>query len=109
MLGDMRGPTEDGGWFYSYTRRFTSLGLQGILAFSGNELPEQNRKAALKSLYFERIGGDRFADSRIELEYVPAVLRSEAWSDLQSIAAEDSGFDAAVGEEGCLMLVPLQP
>ena len=86
-LGYMRGTTEDGGWFYAYTKRFASLGMEAMLGFSGNPLPEENRKVALTGLSFRRVGGE------VPLGEVPSGLVSECWNDMRLIAAEGSGFD----------------
>jgi hypothetical protein len=87
-LGYMRGATEDGGWFYAYTKRFTSLGMEAVMGFSGNALPEENRKVALMDLSFRR---DRGAE--VPLAEVPAVILSECLADMRTVAAEGSGFD----------------
>ena len=89
-LGYTRGATEDGGWFFSYDKRFPTLGLQATLRFSGNGLPESNRTVALESLSFERTGASNAA---VALDKVPAVLLSECRDDMRLIAAEGSGFD----------------
>jgi hypothetical protein len=91
-LGYVRGPAEDGGWFYRYTKAFPSLGLQVELAFSGNELPETNRTVALGELSFERTGDDA---RTLRLGEVPAVLYSEVVADLEDIAQSGTGFDPA--------------
>jgi hypothetical protein len=85
--GYMRGATEDGGWFYTYTKRFQSLGLEAVVAFSGNQLPEENRKVALMRLAFHRSG------SEVPMGEVSPGLLSECWNDVRLIAAEGSGFD----------------
>jgi hypothetical protein len=87
-LGYMRGATEDGGWFYAYTKRFASLGVETVVGFSGNPLPEENRKVALTGLSFRRGGG-----AEVPLGEVPAGLLSECWNDMRLVAAEGSGFD----------------
>jgi hypothetical protein len=86
-LGYMRGATEDGGRFYAYRKRFQMLGLEAVMAFSGNQLPEENRKVALTTLTFRRSG------SEVPMGEVPPGLLSECWNDMRSIAAEGSGFD----------------
>jgi hypothetical protein len=86
--GYMRGTTEDGGWFYAYTKRFASLGLEAVVGFSGNRLPEENRKVALTGLSFRRGGG-----AEVPLGEVPAGLLSECWNDVRLMAAGGSGFD----------------
>jgi hypothetical protein len=94
-LGYQRGPTGDGGWIFNYTKRFATLGLEGCIAFSGNQLPEQNHPVALTELSFLRQfpGGD--GSETISLSEVPRVLLSECWNDMRLIAASGSGFDPA--------------
>ena len=55
-LGYTRGQSEDGGWFYTYDKRFPTLGITAQVAFSGNGLPEENRTVALTALSFQRHG-----------------------------------------------------
>lgn len=94
-LGYTRGPSEDGGWFYVYEKRFPTLGLQVVIEFTGNPLPEENRSVALRKLTFASTAGgsNRWERSKIALSKVPAVLLSECYNDLRLIAAEGSGFD----------------
>jgi hypothetical protein len=87
-LGYMRGATGDGGWFYDYTKRFASLGLEAVIGFSGNALPEENRKVALMGLSFRRHRG-----AEAPLGEVPAVILSECLNDMRTVAAEGSGVD----------------
>jgi hypothetical protein len=87
-LGYMRGATEDGGWFYSYTKRFASLGVEAVAGFSGNPLPEENREVALTTVSFRRGGA-----GEVPLGELPAGLLSECWNDMRLIAGEGSGFD----------------
>jgi len=91
-LGYTRGQTEDGGWFYTYEKRFPTLGIVATVSFSGNPLPETNRLVALKELSFRRQTSDgRHAE--LTLGDVPAVLVSECWHDMRQLAAEGTGFD----------------
>lgn len=99
-LGYVRGQTEDGGWFYSYRKNFAALGLEAVVEFTGNGLPEENRTVALRGLSFARgadpavrhdFGGGN--GGGVPLGEVPPVLLSECWSDLRRIAAEGPGFD----------------
>lgn len=92
-LGYTRGGTEDGGWFYTYEKRFPTLGLLAVIEFSGNGLPEENRTVALHHLSFAATGGDRWSRAAQPLGKVPQVLLSECYDDLRQIAAEGSGFD----------------
>jgi hypothetical protein len=93
-LGYSRGSPEDGGWFYTYEKRFPSLGLTAVIEFSGNGLPEENRTVALRQLSFAASGdGDRWSRAPLPLGQVPPVLLSECYDDLRQIAAEGSGFD----------------
>lgn len=94
-LGYARGASEDGGWFYSYDKRFPTLGLQAMIRFSGNSLPEDNRKVALDSLLFT--GTDTqpgVVATGLPLSEVPAILLAECREDIRLIAAEGSGFAA---------------
>jgi hypothetical protein len=108
-LGYSRGQTEDGGWFFTYEKRFPTLGLTTVVQFSGNGLPEENNKVALETLRFVRqaagdaglggggVGGRGFGEAGGEapllLGDVPAVLLSEAYGDLRLMAADGTGFD----------------
>ncbi|HEY1173104.1 MAG TPA: DUF4132 domain-containing protein [Verrucomicrobiae bacterium] len=95
-LGYNRGQTQDGGWFYDYRKRFPTLGLEAVLEFSGNSLPEENNTVALKSYYFEQFSSDGetgTTGSKVSFGSVPPVLLGECWNDLRHIAAEGSGFD----------------
>jgi hypothetical protein len=92
-LGYTRGQSEDGGWFYSYDKRFPTLGLVATIGFTGNYLPEENRTVALRDLSFLRVTADG-RRAELTLGDVPEVLVSECWHDLRLLAAEGSGFDA---------------
>jgi Domain of unknown function (DUF4132) len=92
-LGWTRGPAADGGWFYSYTKRFATSGVTAIIEFTGNPLPEQDRTVALRSVGFEQDVREGFRRP-LPLGEVPAVLLSETWHELREIAAMGSGFDA---------------
>lgn len=91
-LGYTRGPTEDGGWFSTYTKRFPTLGLTAVVDHSGNPLPEEDRTLALTGLRFVRTAPDG-AESRIPVGDVPAVLVSECWHDVREMAAAGTGYD----------------
>jgi hypothetical protein len=95
-LGYVRGASEDGGWFYVYRKGFATLGLEAVIEFSGNGLPEENRTVALKALYFVRssTGSPGYRGEReLKLKEVPPVLLSECRNDFRALAAEGSGFD----------------
>lgn len=93
-LGYTRGDTEDAGWFFTYEKRFPTLGLLAIIEFTGNGLPEENRTVALRHLSFASTSaGDRWSRSALLLSQVPQVLLSECHDDLRLIAAEGPGFD----------------
>jgi hypothetical protein len=92
-LGYTRGQTEDGGWFYTYEKRFPTLGIVATVNFTGNPLPEQNRLVALKELSFLLTTADG-RRAELTLGDVPAVLVSECWQDMRLLAAEGTGFDA---------------
>jgi hypothetical protein len=91
-LGYTRGSTEDGGWFYTYDKRFPTLGITAQVEFSGNGLPEENRTVALKSLSFLP-QSPHGPSSALRLSDVPSILLSEAWNDVRLMAADGSGFD----------------
>jgi hypothetical protein len=91
-LGYTRGPSEDGGWFYTYEKRFPTLGIVATVNFTGNPLPEENRLVALKELSFRRESSDG-RRAELTLGDVPAVLVSECWQDMRLLAAEGTGFD----------------
>lgn len=91
-LGYSRGATQDGGWFYEYRRRFVALGIEAVIEFTGNSLPEEDRLVALRSLAFER-RAEAGGGVRMPLGEVPAVLLTECWNDWRSFAAEGAGFD----------------
>ncbi len=101
-LGYSRGQAEDGGWFYTYHKRFPTLGMQAIIEFTGNGLPEENRQIALTMLRFERVApeGEAGAGGKMSLGEVPAVLLTECWNDIRQIAAEGPGFDADWEKKG---------
>jgi hypothetical protein len=92
-LGYVRGPAEDGGWFHRYVKHFPGLGMAVEVEFTGNSLPEENRKVALLALRFGRTGEQVGVTQPVELADVPAVLLSECWNDVREIAAEGLGFD----------------
>ena len=99
-LGYTRGPAEDAGWFFAYHKHFPSLGIEAVLNFSGNGLPEENRTVALNSLAFERKTADTDEpsfgprrDKAVALSALPPVLLAECWNDLRTIAAAGNGYD----------------
>jgi hypothetical protein len=97
-LGYVRGEAQDGGWFHEYLKPFRSLGVQAEIAFSGNSLPEEDRRACLGSLSFTRLKADGDTSSSwhrktLELGKVPPVLLSECYNDLKQLAAEGTGFN----------------
>jgi len=95
-LGYTRGQAQDGGWFFDYHKRFPTLGIEAVLEFTGNGLPEENRTVALTSMRFERVateGESAHSGEKLCLGEVPAVLLSECWNDLRQIAGEGPGFD----------------
>jgi hypothetical protein len=96
--GYTRGQAERGGWFYLYKKNFPSLGLEAVIEFTGNGLPETDRPVALQRLYFSRAGGDdsgfSYGADKLLLGDVPRVLLSECYNDLRSAAADGKGFDA---------------
>jgi len=97
-FGYTRGAAQDGGWFYEYHKSFSGLGLNAQLNFSGNGLPEGNRTVALLSLSFQKSAPQPESFTAISpdlpLSEVPAVLLSECYNDLRTIAAAGTGFDS---------------
>jgi hypothetical protein len=93
-LGYVRGATEDGGWFYAYEKRYPTLGITATLEFTGNPLPEENRKIALTRMSFRPNDGDGGMRANLPLSRIPKVLLSECYNDLRLVAADGSGFDA---------------
>ena len=96
-LGYTRGQAQDGGWFYDYHKRFPTLGMEAVIEFTGNGLPEENRTVALTMLRFERVVPENepaTGGAKISLGEVPPVLLSECWNDIRQLAAEGPGFDS---------------
>jgi hypothetical protein len=94
-LGYTRGAAEDGGWFHVYQKRFPTLGLEAVIEFTGNPLPEENRTVALLNLTFANSGAAQsWARGKMPLSKVPKVLLSECYNDLRLIASEGAGYDA---------------
>ena len=96
--GYTRGQTEDASWFYDYCKRFSGLGIEAVIEFSGNYLPEENRPVALTKLTFCELPEDGeseyiYSRPKLALGELPPVLLSEVWSELQAIAAQGSGYD----------------
>ena len=88
-----RGDNHYANCFFSYEKRFSTLGIQAVISFTGNEVPEKDLRTALKTLYFEKLDGSkRFNLSRIALGDVPPILLSETFNDVRYFAAAGSGF-----------------
>jgi hypothetical protein len=93
-LGYTRGAAEDGGWFFRYEKRFPTLGLTADIEFTGNGLPEENRKVALIALWFAQSEAPgSYGTGKLPLGEIPGVLLSECWNDMRLLAAEGT-FDA---------------
>jgi hypothetical protein len=92
-LGYVRGPTEDGGWFMTYEKRYPTLGLIAVVEFTGNPLPETNRTVALLKLYFRSSQDQGWQHTGLPLSGIPRVLLSEAYGDIRLMAADGPGFD----------------
>ncbi|MEM9554237.1 MAG: DUF4132 domain-containing protein [Acidobacteriota bacterium] len=97
--GYVRGQAEDGGWFLTYHKSFPTLELEAVLEFTGNALPEENRRVALRSLHLVSTAGlqhsDAHARPRQRLSEVPPVLLGELWNDLRVFSDLGSGYDPA--------------
>ncbi len=94
-LGYSRATTEDGGYFYAYKKSFSGLGIEAVINFTGNYLPEENHTVALTTLFFQRImeRESYFNPPQLPLKAVPPVLLQEVWNDMQRAAAQGSGYD----------------
>lgn len=93
-LGYQRSQAEDGGFFYQYSKEFSSVGVRVVMEFSGNCLPEENVAAALKTLSFEDTRQRGWGDHSLALADVPPVLLAEAYGDYLAVAKVCAGFDA---------------
>lgn len=92
-LGYTRGGSQDGGWFFDYHKSFIGLGIEAIIEFTGNGLPEENRTVALQRLYFARnILDNPSGAQEITLGELPLVLLTECWNDIRIAAADGPGF-----------------
>ena len=96
-FGYTRGQAQDGGWFFDYIKNFPGMGLRVVLNFSGNGLPEENRAVALKDISFQQVtaaeGPMMQMSGGMALDEVPAVLLSECYNDLRTVAATGTGYD----------------
>jgi HEAT repeat protein len=94
-LGYIRGDTGDGGYFTEYKKVYAGLGLEAMVEFSGNSLPEENRTVALMKIYFARTTKQNSwgMAAKIPIRKVPAVLVSETWNDVKVMASQGGGFD----------------
>jgi len=92
--GYTRGAAQDAGWFFDYKKTFLSLGIEAVIEFTGNSLPEENRNVALQRLFFCRKPADGVMaiSEEMMLEDLPRVLLTECWNDIRMAAAEGTGF-----------------
>ena len=91
------GAAADAGWFTTYEKAYPSLGIQAVIEFTGNPLPEEERDVALLALYFTRAvepGGFGAPAADLQLGDIPRVLLDECRSDYATVAAEGPGFAA---------------
>lgn len=93
-LGYTRGAAQDRGWFYDYRKTFLRMGIDAVIEFTGNPLPETNRTVALQRLFFvpRQVDGGPSFSAQLPLRELPAVLLSECWNDIRMAANEGSGF-----------------
>lgn len=95
--GYTRGQAQDGGWFFDYVKMFPGLGLAVRLNFSGNGLPEENRTVALVGVSFAKVAPQQGPAiepaASVPLGEVPAVLLTECYNELRTIAATGTGYD----------------
>ena len=104
-LGYLRGEAEDGGSFSLYRKPFPSLRVQSIIEFTGSYVPEQDIPAALTQFYFtamksEHEGVSSWGESKVPLDKIPAVLLTECYNDVKTLAAEGAGFDPEWRKKG---------
>jgi hypothetical protein len=92
--GYTRGAAQDAGIFYEYKKTFLSLGIEAVIEFTGNSLPEENRTVALQRLRFARkpLDGALSMSEEITLGELPRVLLTECWNDIRMAAAEGTGY-----------------
>ncbi len=86
-LGYVRGPVQDGPSFNTYEQSLPTLGLTVELEFTGNSMPEENRKVALVELRVLRAGRDGAPAQTLPLGEVPPVLLAECFHELSTLAA----------------------
>lgn len=84
--GYQRGAGEDGGWFYQYLKPFTSLGIEVVIGFTGNPLPEENIPAAITTLSFNKLSTG-WRTKPVVIGDVPPVLLAESYADYLAVAA----------------------
>jgi hypothetical protein len=96
--GYVRGEAQDAGWFGSYEKPFSGLGIRAVIGFTGNCLPEENIQTALLELTFEENNtndSDYYYDSeQLELKSIPKILLAECLNDMKNMALSGSGYDA---------------
>jgi Domain of unknown function (DUF4132) len=92
--GYNRGPTGDGGYFGTYHKTFSSVGIEAVIDFSGNSLPEENVPVQIYGLYFYKPGNrgvrevyDLNDQAKLPVQSVPPVLLQECWNDLRQIVS----------------------
>jgi hypothetical protein len=86
-FGYQHGALDDGPFFSTYTKRLAGIALNVELAFSGMDMPGENRPVVLTETRFMR------GMEQLPLSKVPRVLLSECWHDLRAIAAAGMGYD----------------
>jgi hypothetical protein len=84
--GYLRGEAGDGGVFWAYLKGFG--GIEARFLFSGNALPEENRRVALGPLSFSKRtrADERPMIDRIAPKDLPPPLVAECVADLASVA-----------------------
>jgi len=97
QLGYERGPALGCGWAYTYEKTYPGLGIQIRLGFSGNARPNKKQVTALTSTVFRRTPVAESTavcpEEPLWLTQVPAILLSDTFNDLASIAEAGCGFD----------------
>ncbi|MBV8656573.1 MAG: DUF4132 domain-containing protein [Burkholderiales bacterium] len=94
-LGYARGASDEGGgWFFTYEKRFPSLGMKAVIEFTGCQVGNEDETVALIGLSFVAVYANGVTGMPIALQSVPPVLLSECYHDMRLMAADGTGYDA---------------
>ncbi len=92
-LGWQTAPAGDGGWIDAIHKDFVGGELRAVLTFTGMPAYNEDRPAALISLYFSAPTAWASETAARPLRQVPPILLREIYGEVQAIAAAGSGFD----------------